>query len=343
MYQYMSEDMSTLKRFKIVNNPFSSSPAQERPVLRKYPKPVPVLPPQPAGQKPAQPVSSLGLIKPSADIKDIASTPLIPEHPNRGELAATDNLGSNYPKAPQGFAMQVTRHFVVYEEGSEVSSELTETLESLHGNIMLDLVAFSPWTRENKVYIYYSQSPKTYRRLTGRPEWSGGTASLSERKIYVYRSDEAMGIMAHELTHIYFDSFFPADHPSPLWLSEGLATYVQSERGLSKPNWLEENLKLIEGGSGFKLGDLVRIESMQGADEDNVRLWYAQSYSLVRFLIKLKIGESFYIFCKELRDGRPPHQALYRAYGMPYNKLSSLEYAWRYDLKTGKISGIQKQ
>ncbi|OGR73256.1 MAG: hypothetical protein A2089_03230 [Elusimicrobia bacterium GWD2_63_28] len=348
MYQYMSEDMATLKSFRIGKNPFAAKPSYDKPVLKRYPAPDHY---QPQGVQAARPLqqaatgqSTLSLVKAGDDIKDIASTPLIPEHAPGDKAPAMLPGGDEgaYPEAPAGFAMKVTRHFVLYEEGPEVSGELAEMLELLHGNIMLDLVAFSPWTREKKVYIYYAQSGETYRRLTGRPAWSGGAASLSERKIYVYKSDEAFGIMAHELTHIYFDSFFPASTPSPLWLSEGVATYIQSERGLSTPNWLDQNLKLLEGGSGFKLGDLVRIENMQGADEDNVRLWYAQSYSLVRFLMKLKAGDAFYIFCKELRDGNPPNQALYRAYGMPYNKLSSLEYAWRYDLKTGKISGTNK-
>ncbi len=345
MYQYMSEDMSSLKSFKIGKNPLSSG-SEPRPTLHKYPVPAPSIPQQPQGTAPQQPgpavtpQSSLNLVE-AGDVKDVVSTPLIPEH-SAGEktAAAADGGEGNYPAPPAGFAMKVTQHFVVYEEGAEVSGQLYETLESLHGNIMLDLVAFSPWTREKKVYIYYSQTPGAYRRLTGRPNWSGGAASLSERKIYVYKSDEAFGILAHELTHIYFDSFFPASNPSPLWLSEGIATYIQSERGYSTPNWLEQNLKLLEGGSGFKLNDLVRIEDMHGADEDNVRLWYAQSYSVVRFLMKLKAGNAFYTFCKSIREGSPAHQALYKAYGMPYNKLTSLEYAWRYDLKTGKIAGI---
>ena len=340
MYQYMDEDMSILKRFKIGKNPFSAK-ADPRPALKRYSVPAPFAPQQPPA--PVQPQSSLGLIRTDGDIKDIVSTPLIPEHsPDEKTVTARPGGEEGYPKAPAGFAMQVTDHFVVYEEGAKVSAELYETLESLHGNIMLDLVAFSPWTRDKKVYIYYLQTGESFRRLTGRPAWSGGTASLSERKIYVYKSDEAFGILAHELTHIYFDSFFPVSNPSPLWLSEGIATYIQSERGFSTPNWLAQNLKLLEGGSGFKLTDLVRIENMHGADEDNVRLWYAQSYSVVRFLMKLKAGNAFYIFCKSLREGRPAHQALFQAYGVPYNKLTSLEYAWRYDLKTGKISGVNR-
>ncbi|HOI42091.1 MAG TPA: hypothetical protein PK523_04020, partial [Elusimicrobiales bacterium] len=165
--------------------------------------------------------------------------------------------------------------------------------------------------------------------------------SLSERKIYLYHSSEAFGILAHELTHIYFDSFFTAENPSPLWLSEGVATFIQSERGLSTPLWLTQNLRILSGGGGFKLEDLVRIDDMADADEESVRLWYAQSYSVTRFLMRAKTGDAFYMFCRNLRDGQPVAQAMYRAYGMPYNKMSSLEYAWRYDLKTGKISGIQ--
>ncbi len=347
MYQYMSEDMSSLKRFKIGKNPFSGPP-EPRPTLHKYPPPAPYAPEKPKDTKnylaglPGKPKGSMGLVL-TGDVKSIASTPLIPEH-STGEKTVITASGDDesYPTAPPGFAVKVTRHFVIYEEGQEVSEEISETLESLHGNIMLDLVAFSPWTREKKVYIYYLQTGESFRRLTGRPAWSGGTASLAERKIYVYKSDEAFGILAHEMTHIYFDSFFPPSSPSPLWLSEGVATYTQSERGFSTPNWLAQNLKLLEGGSGFKIADLVRIENMRDADEDNVRLWYAQSYSIVRFLMNLKTGDAFYIFCKKLREGKPTHQALYQAYGMPYNKLSSLEYAWRYDLKTGKISGLNR-
>lgn len=347
MYQYMDEDMSSIKRFSVGVNPFSGKQTQAPLTKHTVPTPPSIFQPQPLPEPTTAqlPPSTLSLIKPGADIKDIPATGMMPEHSvsEKTEIVVSPKSSEeNYPETPEGFAMKPTQHFVVYEEGTEVSKELAETVEALHGSIMLDLVAFSPWSRERKVFIFFSKSQETYRRLTGRPAWSGGAASLNERKIYLYKSDEAFGILAHELTHIYFDSFFPPSNPSPLWLSEGIATYVQSERGLSTPNWLAQNLKLLENGSGFKLNDLVRIENLQGADEDNVRLWYAQSYSVVRFLMKLKAGDAFYFFCKNLRDGRPAAQSLYQAYGMPYNKLSSLEYAWRYDLKTGKISGINK-
>ncbi len=343
MYQYISDDMAMVPKIRIAKNPFSGRPAAER-IIRKTQTPAAYyIQPGPPAQ-PGQPGSHL--VSPLAgglDIKEINSAPeRMPEHSLEEKTAAAQSAAAREeapPEAPPGFTMEKTRHFVIYEEGAEVSKKLIENVETLHGNIMLDLVAFSPWTRDKKVFVYFTNKQDTYQRMTGRPAWSGGTSSLSERKIYLFKSEEAFGILAHELAHIYFDSFFTADRPSPLWLSEGVATYVQSERGYSTPKWLSQNLALLGKGEGFKLSDLVLIENMKGADEETVRLWYAQSYSIVRFLTKMKAGEAFYIFCNRLKDGLPVHQALFQAYGMPYNKLSSLEYAWRYDLKTGKISG----
>jgi len=345
MYQYISDDMSLLPQIHLSKNPFSTRPLTKR-VIRKTQPPAPFIQPQPPAQPEQAVRTDSHLISPVAgglDIKEIGSqTVRMPEHSAEEKTAVAASAAAKEeapPAAPPGFAMEKTTHFVIYEEGSAVSKDLIENVENLHGNIMLDLVAFSPWTRDRKVFVFFTNKQDTYQRLTGRPAWSGGTASLSERKIYLFKSDEAFGILAHELTHIYFDSFFPPDRPSPLWLSEGLATYIQSERGLSTPRWLSQNLTVLSKGGGYKLADLIRIENLQDADEDNVRLWYAQSYSIVRFLTKMKAGEAFYMFCKRLREGTPVAQSLFQAYGMPYNKLSSLEYAWRYDLKTGKLSG----
>jgi hypothetical protein len=320
MYQYMYEDLNLVPVMPVIKNPFSGVPPAER-VVRKTAAPAPYPPPPRA----------------SLRVKS-ASGMLLPLSGGLDTIAAG---GADVQQAPQGFAMRETPHFVIYEEGAEVSKELSDTVERLHGDIMLDLVAFSPWTRDRKVLIYFAGSQSTYQRLTDRPAWSGGASSLSERKIYLFKSEEALGILTHELTHIYFDSFFSPEN-SPLWLSEGIATYIQSERGNSAPGWLKHNLDLLEKGGGSRLNDHILIETLTDADGDDVRIWYAQSYSIVRFLMKMKAGEAFYLFCKHLREGMPAHRALYQAYGMPYNKMSALEYSWRYDMKTGKISGANR-
>ena len=86
---------------------------------------------------------------------------------------------------------------------------------------------------------------------------------------------------------------------------------------------------------------MMRVESTAGANDDNVRLWYTQAYSVVRFMIRAQWKSSFFRFCSHLRDGRPTAEALYRGYGMPFNRVKALEYAWRYDLKTRGITGMR--
>jgi hypothetical protein len=74
------------------------------------------------------------------------------------------------------------------------------------------------------------------------------------------------------------------------------------------------------------------VNTTAGWNDDRVRLWYAQAYSVVRFMIRTQYRSSFYKFAANLRDGQRGDEALYRAYGAPYNRLKALEYAWRYEL-----------
>lgn len=243
-----------------------------------------------------------------------------------------------FPAPPPGFASAETKNFLIYRELPPVSQTLLDALETLHGNLMLDLISFSPWTRDARVLLYFFISPKTYLAMTGRPAWSGGASSVSRRLIYVLEESDSLDIISHELTHIYFDSFFNAARPNPLWLSEGMAVFIQTGRGQSPPPWLKESLAVISAGGGYKFRELMKTESLENLDSAGVRLWYAQSYSVVRFLMRMKTGDEFYTFCKLLRDGMPVHQCLVRAYGMPFNRFSALEYAWRHDIQTNKAA-----
>ncbi|MDE2492067.1 MAG: hypothetical protein KGM24_14560, partial [Elusimicrobia bacterium] len=239
------------------------------------------------------------------------------------------------PPVPPGFVKTVTRHFNVYAEGSPASERFLEMIETIHGNLMLDLAPFSPWANEQRVSIFLFRDQETYRRVTGRPPWSGGASSVPKRRVYVYESDELPGILSHELTHIYYDGFYLSGATDPLWLSEGMATVSQVSRGLAAPTWLTQNLRVLENGGGFSLPELMAVKSTAGWPDAKVRLWYAQSYSLVRYLLRTQYRSSFYRFSVYLRDGLPVEEALYRAYGAPYTRVRALEIAWRASISRG--------
>ena len=244
------------------------------------------------------------------------------------------------PPVPEGFQKSVTRHFNVYAEQYEASDRFLELIENLHANLMLDLAPFSPWATDQKVSIFLFKSQEAYRRVTGRPPWSGGASSVPKRKVYVYESEELPGILAHELTHIYFDGFFLEGTTDPLWLSEGMATLLQVERGLAAPNWLRENLATLEGGGGLPFESFMGVTTTSGWADDKVRLWYAQAYSVVRYLIRTQYRASFYNFAKFIREGRPVPEALYRAYGAPYTRIRALEIAWRHEVSRSSMDRL---
>ena len=327
-----SDDLTPSHAGRAVKPEAESKVAYRTPTQR--PKDFPVAKPMPAALRapiPKAPPSYKGVApKTQRETRGrtLGETPVRPSKrkpPKRPREAS--------PKTPKGFVKISNDHFIVFSQGQPPSTEFMETLRDLHENLMKDLASFSPWARNEKVTVFLFRDQESYQKVTGRPSWSGGASSVKRRKIYVYASEELIGILAHELTHIYFDSFFVAGKESPLWLSEGMATLVQTERGLAAPNWLRGNMQTIRAGGGYDLRDLMRVDSTGGAKDGEVRLWYTQAYSVVRFMIRSQRRASFYKFCRMLRDGLSPKAALYRSYGMPFNSLHSLEYAWRHQVE----------
>lgn len=312
----------------------------------------PNAPPVPPAERPAGPSQDTGLNvipsseyvgpAPSSSRRTVVANPTVtavtPAPRGRIQSSREDRVAPADMPTPPGFVRSISRHFTVFSEQYPASERFIELIENLHSNLMLDLAPFTPWANNERTTIFLFKNQDTYRRVTGRPVWSGGASSVGKRKLYVYESEELPGIVAHELTHIYFDSFFLDGTTDPLWLSEGMATLVQVERGLAAPNWLRENLQLLEAGDGFPIDKLTNVTSTAGWPDAKVRLWYAQSYSVVRFLIRTQYRSSFYKFSAHLRDGRPTPEALYRAYGAPYTRMVALEHAWRYELSRSQMA-----
>lgn len=377
VYQYLGEEEVELAKMKRIAPysaapPLPRAPAHDEGALAPIP-PVDVavnapaaFPPAAPSVPPSAPVPGLSVIPsgdyvgpaPSQGRRTVSSdagvsavgpaargrpAPAPAPEPARTTRSREDRSTPADMPTPAGFVRSESRHFTVFAEQYPASDRFIELIESLHSNLMLDLAPFSPWASNERTTIFLFKNQDTYRRVTGRPVWSGGASSVTKRKLYVYESEELPGIVAHELTHIYFDGFFLDGTTDPLWLSEGMATLVQVERGLAAPNWLRENLERLEQGDGFPIDKLTAVTSTAGWPDAKVRLWYAQCYSVVRFLIRTQYRSSFYKFSAHLRDGRPAPEALYRAYGAPYTRMVALEHAWRYELSRSQMAKIGGQ
>ena len=233
---------------------------------------------------------------------------------------------------PPGFTTAETFSYMIYREKQPVGEKLKSVLDTIHGNLMLDLTPFTLISKPNKILVMLFEQRSSYMSYTKRPSWSGAASDLRSDTMYVLEGPNFYSLSVHELTHLYFDGYFlPAI--SPLWLSEGVAVYMQIYATKKKPSWLNPALERILEGQYINLEELMQMESIASLSNSQAELWYTEAYSVVDYLINNRSRDEFYRFCNELKAGTPAYSALYRAYGMPFNKISVLQNVWLHDLQ----------
>lgn len=235
------------------------------------------------------------------------------------------------PIAPDGFSTMESDHFVLYEENG-ISKDFADNAKALGSSIMQSLEQYSPAARDNRLYIFLAHSKKASGLFAKRHSLDTINEILDNRRIYLVKNNKYAGMLAHELAHYYFGSFFTPEHPAPFWLQEGMAFYTQiSLAGMeSAPQWLESSMRQVSNGSGFKIETLIIIDDLDGAEEKNIRLWQAQAYSFTKFLIEYKGKNTFYDFCSAIKSGKDTKEAMLEIYKMD---LGTTEKEWRMKIR----------
>jgi len=170
-------------------------------------------------------------------------------------------------------------------------------------------------------------------------EWTGGVT-------FTRYSIMAIGIapdnlywgkttIAHELTHLIINqmTFNPYNSP-PTWLDEGLAMYNE---GLLGPEYTTYLIRAIAEG---RLISVQSLSSPFSAYAEEAYLSYAQSYSLVEFLITTYGQRKMLELLNAFREGSSYDAALERVYGFDMDGLDSL---WReYVTRQYQSAGVER-
>ncbi|HEY82863.1 MAG TPA: peptidase MA domain-containing protein [Dehalococcoidia bacterium] len=161
-------------------------------------------------------------------------------------------------------------------------------------------------------------------------EWTGGVTFTRYSTIAIGIAPDEIDwgrrAMAHELTHLVIHQVvFNPYSDLPTWLDEGIAMYAE---GPLEPAFAALLEKAIREGSLISVRSLA---SPFSALAEQSALAYAQSYSLVKFLIE-NYGQSQMLeLLRTFREGSGYDQALLKVYGFDVDGLDSL---WRsYPLK----------
>lgn len=184
------------------------------------------------------------------------------------------------------------------------------------------------------VYIYASS-----RDLQGSMifpnEWTGGVAFTEFSTIAIGVSTDQLDwgkdALAHELGHMYTHqhTFSPYGESLPTWLDEGLAMYAESK----KDAYLEKTFQ-----KAIAENELISLRSLSSpfsAIPEVAYISYAQSLSVVEYLISNYGREDIFQLLTSIKEGQTCDQALTAIYGFDQDRL---EAKWRESIKASAVS-----
>lgn len=181
-----------------------------------------------------------------------------------------------------------------------------------------------------KMYIYADSSDLRGALVFPR-EWTGGQAFVEHGIVAIGIGPDEMSwgrrSIAHELAHlvIYQITFNPYGG-LPTWLDEGLAMYAE---GALEPHFRS---MLQEATSEDELFSVQSLGSSFPAHAEKALLAYAQSYSLVDFLISNYGRDKMLQLLKVFQQGSSYDGALLEVYGFD---TGGLDDRWRASLGLG--------
>jgi len=232
---------------------------------------------------------------------------------------------------PQGSEMSL----FWYEGGNSFAQELMDTCEEGLARLTQDIGTYPE--KPIKIYIYASTSDLQGAMIFPQ-EWTGGVAFTGFSTIAIgispARLDWGKRALVHELTHlVVHQATFSPYGQLPIWLDEGLATYNEGELDPVFRSYLEA--AILED-------ELISVRSLCSpfsAETEKACLSYAQSYSLVEYLLNNYGQDRMLDLLTILKQGSTYDEALTEVYGFD---IDGLDARWRGTLASHTVISVSR-
>jgi len=217
-----------------------------------------------------------------------------------------------------------------YKGDDSFASELMDACQQGLDRLTRDLGTYPQ--KPIKIYVYAS-AMDLQKAMIFPQEWTGGVAFTEFSIIAIGISpdniDWGKESLVHELTHlvVHQTTFSPYGR-LPTWLDEGLAMYNQGELS----SYFRTRLN-----SAISEGELISVRSLCSlfsAETDKACLSYAESYSLVEYLLHHYGQQKMLDLLTVLKYGNTYDEALTEIYGFD---VDGLDLRWRETLVTPAV------
>jgi len=209
-----------------------------------------------------------------------------------------------------------------YEGERSFAQELMTTVQQALSRLAEDTGAYLE--RPVRIYVYVN-SQDLRGALIFPQEWTGGLAFTRQSLIAIGIAPDNLGwgkrAITHELAHqVTHQMTFNPYIGLPTWLDEGLAMYAEGEL---EPEYIAFLSQAVAEES------LITVRSLSSpfsALAEQAYLAYAQSYSLVEFLIDNYGRDKMFELLSTFEQGSGYDEALEKVYGFNRDGLNVL---WR--------------
>jgi len=221
-------------------------------------------------------------------------------------------------------------HFIIYYHDAPKNfiMNVKEAAEDYYTKISSNLgfVRIKSWTFNNRVKIYVYDTQEDYVEEATQMGWSQAHAQVRKKKIVSFITDSGFfdTTLPHEITHITFRENVGYRSFIPLWFEEGVAMHQEKAGRWGAHRTVKQALKR---GAFLPLSDLTRTSLFRNASRDMIELFYAESASVVNFLMSEFGRHRFIRFCRRLKKGETFERAL-RATYIRFKSIDDLNKSW---------------
>ena len=212
--------------------------------------------------------------------------------------------------------------FTVRHRNEAIGREVLRVAEASYRDLFRRFGGKTHW--RNPCVITIHPSREDYLESTSLGAWSGAAHSIgnararvfSQHRISTFQGQSGLtsGVVQHEIAHALLVHCLNYPKYVPLWANEGLAV----SEGPEYIKHYYRRLLRAEKRRGALLPIQTILEAESYPDDDQVDLFYAQSWSLTEFLLRRRNLTTFIEFLRDLGPkGMPLGKALARHFRIP--------------------------
>lgn len=208
-------------------------------------------------------------------------------------------------------------HFVVMFTGNEgAAQDIQKMAEEFYPKITGDL----GYSTGRKITIWFYDSQKEFKLAANAPvqDWAAGYAYPLHARIVIRNPASLEGrrlnlsrLVKHEITHVIFGLYIGQNLAYvPTWFNEGLAMY-EAEQWSYGQYWI-----MLTGALSNSLFPLYELTDGFPTGESQARMAYAQSCSIVNFMVEKYGADSLRECVRLMSEGRGIDEALAGSIGI---------------------------